>query len=117
MNSPEGRPAPPIVVEPDRRRHPRYSVNVEIEVHREGSYDPMHLETTDLSRGGCYVRPTPTLPVGIRVQSTLWLDGCPAVIQGRVITRHPEYGNGIMFMDFEGQAEGLLQRYLEAIIT
>ena len=117
MDSPDARSSLPTVVETDRRRHARYSAQVEIEVHREGNYDPMCLQTTDLSRGGCYVRPNPPLPVGVRVQSTLWLDGFPIVIQGRVITRHPEYGNGIVFMDFEGQAEPLLNRYLDAIVS
>jgi hypothetical protein len=53
------------------------------------------------------------LSVGLRVRLTLWLDGYPAVIHGLVVTRHPQYGNGIMFVDFEGEADQLLKRYLE----
>jgi hypothetical protein len=76
----------------------------------------MRFETTDLSRGGCYVQLLMPLSVGIRVRLTLWLDGFPATIQGLVITRHPQYGNGIMFADFEGESDQLLKRYLEAVI-
>jgi hypothetical protein len=57
------------------------------------------------------------LSVGTRPQDTLWLDGHPIVIQGRVITCHPQYGNGMMSEKFEGQAEQFLQPYLDAIVT
>jgi hypothetical protein len=103
--------------EPDRRRHARYTVKVPIEILREteDSDIPVRCETTDLSRGGCYIRLAVPLPVGIRLHATLWLDGYPIVIRGLIVTRHPEFGNGIMFVDFEGQGEALLTRYLEGI--
>jgi hypothetical protein len=103
--------------EPDRRLHPRYTVQVQIEILREDRDIPMRCETTDLSRGGCYIRLAVPLPVGIRLHATLWLDGCPIVIKGLVVTRHPDFGNGIMFVDIEGQGDTLLKRYLEAITT
>ena len=77
----------------------------------------MRLETTNLSLGGCYIQLIMALPLGARVQVTLWLGGFPVLIQGRVVTRHPQFGNGIMFVEFEGQAEQLLARYLDAIST
>ncbi|MGB8012783.1 MAG: PilZ domain-containing protein [Terriglobales bacterium] len=108
--------SPAVIPNPDRRRHPRYNVHVQIEVQKEGSNAPMRLETTNLSRGGCYIQPASTLPVGIRVQTTLWLDGAaPIVMHGRVISRHPQFGNGIVFVDFEGQAEPLLNQYLDTM--
>jgi len=103
--------------EPDRRRHPRYTVQVQIEILQEGNSHPMRLETTDLSRGGCYIQLLMQLSLGIRLQATLWLDGYPIVIRGLVVTRHPQFGNGIMFVEFEGQGEQLLTRYLDAIAT
>jgi len=75
----------------------------------------MRLETTDLSRGGCYVRLMTPMPVGVSVHVTLWLGGDPIVVRGRVVSRHPQFGNGIAFVDFEGQAEVLLNRYLDAV--
>jgi hypothetical protein len=77
----------------------------------------MRLETTDLSRNGCYVQLLIPLSVGIRVQATLWLDGSPVVIRGRVVTRHPQFGNGIMFLEFEGDAEQKLTSYLDAVTS
>ena len=116
MNSPEAQSSATAITENDRRRYPRYTVQVPIEVHPEGSAVPTRLETTDLSRGGCYIQALTPLPVGIRVQATLWLADCPIVVRGRVVTRHPQFGNGIMFVDFESQAEVLLNRYLDGII-
>ncbi|MGD1214874.1 MAG: PilZ domain-containing protein [Terriglobales bacterium] len=117
MNSPDAQPPAPAVTEPDRRHHPRYTVQVQIEIRQEGSDIPMRIETTDLSRGGCYIQLLMQLSLGIRLQATLWLDGYPIVIRGLVVTRHPQFGNGIMFVEFEGQGEQLLTRYLDAIAT
>jgi len=109
--------ANPAVPEPDRRLHARYTVRVVIEIRQTGSDAPMRLETTNLSLGGCYIQLIMALSLGARVQVTLWLGGYPVVIQGCVVTRHPQFGNGIMFVDFEGEGEQLLNRYLHAIIT
>jgi hypothetical protein len=57
------------------------------------------------------------LPVAARVRVKFWLDGQPIVLLGRGVTLHPQFGNGIMFMDYEGEAEVLLKRYLDAIVT
>ena len=56
MNLPDPRSSNPAPTEPDRRQHPRYTVQVQIELRQEGSDVPMRLETTDLSRGGCYIQ-------------------------------------------------------------
>lgn len=116
MSSPNVQPSTALTKN-ERRRYPRYTVQVQIEIHQEGSDVPMRLETTDLSRGGCYIQLIMPLPVGVRVQATLWLADYPIVVRGRVVTRHPQFGNGIMFVDFEGQAEVILNRYLDAITT
>jgi c-di-GMP-binding flagellar brake protein YcgR len=101
----------------ERRRFPRYTVRVQIELHKEGSQIPLRLETTDLSRGGCYIQLMMTLTIGTYVNATLWLDDYPIHVRGRVVTRHPLFGNGIMFLEFEGNGEQHLIRYLEAITT
>jgi hypothetical protein len=115
MKSPDAQPSNPAVLEPDRRHHPRRTVQVQIEIHQDGSDVPMRLETADLALGGCYIDLMNPLSVGIRLQAILWLDGYPMVIRGLVVTRHPQFGNGIMFVEFEGQGEQLLRRYRDAI--
>jgi len=100
----------------ERRRFPRHSVQVQIELHQEGSDVPLRMETTDLSRGGCYIQLMMTLAVGTYVDATLWIDDSPIRVRGRVVTRHPQFGNGIMFLEFQGNGEQLLARYLDAIV-
>ena len=102
--------------EKDRRLHPRCTVNVQIEIRPDGSGVPLRLETTDLSRGGCYVQVMLPLPIGKRLGATLWLDDEPIVVRGLVVTRHPSFVNGIMFMDFEGDGEQVLHRYMNKLI-
>ncbi len=116
-DSPDALPANPAAIEHDRRLHARYTLQVQVELREEGTEVPMRLETTDLSRGGCYVQLLMPLSVGIGVRVTLWLDNCSIVIHGRVVTRHPQFGNGIMFLEFEGEGEQLLKRYLDAITS
>ena len=117
MDSSNAQPATAAPTERDRRFHPRYTVQVQIELRQEGSDVPMRLATTDLSRAGCYIELMMPLSIGTRIQATLWLDSHPIVIQGRVVTCHPQYGNGMVFEKFEGHAEQLLQQYLDAIVT
>jgi hypothetical protein len=117
MDSPNAQPATVALAESNRRFHRRYTVQVQIELRQEGNDVPMRLATTDLSRGGCYIELIMPLPIGTHIQATLWLDGHPIVILGRVATCHPQYGNGMMFEKFEGQGEQLLHQYLDAIVT
>ncbi len=117
MNPPEAEPSSPALTANDRRHHRRYTVHVQIEIRQERSAIPMRLQTTDLSRGGCYVELMMPLPVGACVQATLWLGASSIVIRGRVVTCHPNFGNGIMFTEFDGQAEQLLNLYLDAVTT
>ena len=117
MNVPNQQPSASPLAHRERRRYARYTVQVQVELRQEGNDVPMRLETTDLSRNGCYIQLLVPLSVGVRVRATLWLDGYPVVIRGRVVTRHPQFGNGIMFLEYEDDAEQQLSRYLEAIAT
>jgi len=115
MNTPDADAPLSAAAVPDRRLYPRYTVNVQIEIHRDGSDVPMRLETTDLSHEGCYIQLMLPLSVGIRLHATLWLNGSAMKVRGLVVTRHPQFGNGIMFVEFEGDGERLLQQYLDAV--
>ena len=115
MNSTNPESTGALASQAERRQFQRYTVQVQIELREEGSDVPLRMETTDLSRGGCYIQLMMTLPIGAYVGITLWLDDCPVHIRGRVVTRHPQFGNGIMFLEFQGNGEQLLARYLDAI--
>jgi hypothetical protein len=106
---------PPVIAEAERRLHQRYSVHLPIQLQSEGTATPILLETSNLSLYGCSVMMAVQLPVGIRVQATLTLAEHRIPIRGRVITRHPQFGNGIMFIKFEDDGEQRLRKFLEAL--
>ena len=103
------------LVPPDRRRDPRHSVQVQIELREVGNDVPIRMKTADLSRSGRYVEPMTTLPVGTCVTATLWLNECSVRMKGRVVIRHAHFGNGIKFLEFEGDGGKDLAQYLDAI--
>lgn len=115
MDSTNGQPLTTALIHTDRRHHPRYTLQIPIDLRREDSGDCQHLETTDLSLGGCYVRLMHPLALATYVRVTLWIEEAPVPIRGRVVTRHPQYGNGIMFLDLEDTGDQILARYLGAI--
>jgi len=110
-------PLPSASAPADRRASPRFAVQVQIELHEAGSDVPIRTETSDLSRGGCYVQLNLTLTLGTYLHGKLWLDGSPVPFGGRVVTCHPQFGNGIMFLEFEGDGDQILARYLDALVT
>jgi len=115
MSSLDRQVASPTLPHPERRHFPRYSAQVQIELRQDGIDVPLRMQTTDLSRGGCYVQLMMTMPIGTYVNATLWLNEYPVHIRGRVVTRHPEFGNGIMFLEFQDNEEQLLARYLATL--
>jgi hypothetical protein len=116
MNLQDQSQSVPVGFESDRRRYPRRTVNVQIEIRPDGSDIPLRAETTDLSRGGCYVQIMLPLSLGKQLGATLWLDGEPIIARGLVVTRHPSFGNGVMFLDFEAQGEQALNRYMDRLM-
>ena len=117
MNSSADQPVGSTVTDADRRSHPRLAVKAQLELRQEGDDIPIRTETADLSRGGCYVQLSLTLGLGTYVQGRLWLDGAPVQFRGRVVTSHPQFGNGIMFLDFEGTGKQLLGSFLDGMAT
>src|SRR5260370_39031910 len=113
LNSTDAAPSGSTLTERDRRLCPRYTLQVQIELHQQGSADPLRLQTTDISRGGCYVQmPTP-LPVRVFVQAILWLASYPIGIPRPPITQHPQLSNAILFVESQGPPHQLLTRHLD----
>ncbi len=115
MNRPDKQPVFFFHPRPDRRRYPRWTLQVPIELLPEGSGTILSAETTDLSRNGCYLRLPEPLSVGHWIEAILWLAKVPIQVGGRVVTRHPDLGNGIMFLQIQGRDEQALATYLEAV--
>ena len=117
MSSTPDRHFAPLVAPVERRRYSRITVQVQIELREEGKDVPIRTETADLSRGGCYVKLNLTLSLGTYINGRFWLDDSAVNFRGRVVTCHPQFGNGIMFLQFEGNGEQILVRYLEAVAS
>ena len=98
----------------ERRAHPRFAIQVQIELRQDNDDTPIRLQTSDLSQCGCYVELMMTLPVGTHLNATLWLNDVPVRIRALIMTSHPQYGNGIAFLKFQGDGEQLLASYLDA---
>lgn len=81
----------------------------------EGSDVPMRLETSDISRNGCYIETRMPCSVGTKIQARLWLGETRIIARGRIVTSHPQFGNGIMFLAFDGDGEQRLREFLDSL--
>jgi len=115
MNPTDPQTSSALAIHAQRRQYPRFPAQVPVDLCQEGGNSVLRMETRDLSRGGCSIPLMASLSVGSYVQITLWLNETPVGIRGRAVTRHPEFGNGIMFLKFQDGSEGVLARYLDAI--
>ena len=82
----------------DRRKYPRVKTAIQVEFQAEGATSPIHAQTSDISCGGCYIEMNFTLPVGTRLEMTLWLNDERLLTAGVVATHHPYFGNGLRFV-------------------
>jgi PilZ domain-containing protein len=69
-------------------------------------------ETADVSESGCYVHMSITLELGARVSIVLWLGDEKVCGTGRVVTRHPQFGNGIE-LELAQEGRDRLRQFLQ----
>jgi hypothetical protein len=102
--------------QPERRRYPRRKTPIQLELRPEGYTAPIHAQTTDICVIGCYVEMSITLEVGSRVSITLWLGDEKLTAEGNIVTRHPQFGNGIELRGMSEDSRHKLAHYLETIV-
>ena len=117
MNLSTNHPAEAQLAPMERRSHRRFEVQIQIELHEDDSDIPIHAVTSDISLGGCYIQMDLTFALGKYVSGKFWIGDNAVNFHGRVVTQHPQFGNGIMFLSLDGDGEALLSRYLETIPT
>ena len=98
----------------ERRRFPRAKVGIPFEFKPEGAAVASHAETADLSLIGCYVEMTFTLPVGTKLDLILWVEEHRLPTKGVVVTHHPQFGNGIEFLDMPQEDQAKLAHFLKS---
>lgn len=101
----------------DRRKYPRVKVAIPIEFKAEGATVASHAETADLSLVGCYVEMSFTLPVGSKLELILWVENERLAAKGIVVTHHPQFGNGIEFLNMSGEDRAKLASFLKRCET
>jgi len=98
-----------------RRRHLRVKVAVEVRLVLEKQSTPLRAQTSDLSLGGCYVEMMFTLEVGTKVKLTLFVRNEKVNVDGIVVTRHLQVGNGIQFTDMAVEDSARLRHFLTTV--
>jgi hypothetical protein len=101
----------------ERRKHPRAKVSIPIEFKPEGATVASRAETADLSLVGCYVEMSFTLPVGSKLDLILWVEDARLPTRALVVTHHPQFGNGIEFLDMSQEDRTKLAQFLKACET
>jgi hypothetical protein len=96
----------------ERRKYPRIKIAIPIEFKPEGATVASHAETADLSLVGCYVEMSFTLPVGSGLELGLWVEDQRLSLSGIVVTHHPQFGNGIEFLNLSQQDRAKLAHFL-----
>src|ERR1700678_2573791 len=101
----------------ERRKSPRAKVAIPIEFKPEGAAVASRAETADLSLFGCYVEMSFTLPVGTRIDLILWVEDVRVPTSALVVTHHPQFGNGIEFLDMSQENRVKLGQFLKSCET
>jgi hypothetical protein len=98
----------------ERRKYPRAKAAIPIEFKPDGAAVASHAETADLSLSGCYVEMSFTLQVGSKLDLVLWVEDERLVTKGVVVTHHPQFGNGIEFLDMSQEDQTKLAHFLKS---
>jgi c-di-GMP-binding flagellar brake protein YcgR len=98
----------------ERREHSRVNACVQIELRQDGSPAVIRTKTSDISPGGCYVEMMFTLETGSKLHLVLWINGEKLRCKGVVMTRHPQFGNGIQFLDMSVEDRHRLRNLLQS---
>ena len=100
---------------PERRKHPRFTVSVPVEVHAEGSDTPIRCTTSDLSLGGCYIESMYPIPVDTAVELKLQIVEETLIIFAKVVTSFPQVGNGFRFVKILPEDRAALSAFLDSV--
>jgi len=101
----------------ERRKNPRSRATISIEFKAEGAAVASRAETADLSLSGCYVEMSFTMAVGSKLEVVLWVEEERLATKAVVVTHHPQFGNGIEFVDMIQEDQARLAHFLKTCET
>lgn len=99
----------------ERRRYPRVKANIPVELLPLGATVPMRTATDEISLCGCYIESMFTMDVGTKLQLTLWLNETKASATGVIVTKYPQVGNGIEFVNMAPEDRLTLHAFISQL--
>lgn len=104
-----------VALSNERRLSQRLPIAVQMELRVRDNSIPIRLKTADISIGGCYVEMSVTIEPGTDLDIILWLEHEKLPLQGRIVTKHPQFGNGIEFIGITPEIETQLRSFLDKV--
>jgi hypothetical protein len=108
---------PPPEPQQEHRKYPRSKVAVQVELKTESATVASRTETSDLSVGGCYIEMSFTFQVGTELDLVLWIADERIVTRVVVVTHHPQFGNGMQFLDLSLEDQTKIDHFLRSCET
>ena len=95
----------------ERRRYPRVKATIPVELICTGK-SPMRTATDEISLCGCYIEMMFTIDVGTKLGVVFSLNQERVGAKGLVVTKHPQVGNGIEFIEMSPEGRLKLSEYI-----
>ena len=95
----------------ERRRYPRLRAKVPVELKYPGKA-PMRTATDEISLSGCYIEMMFTMDVGTKLDLVFSLNQERVAAKGIVVTKYPQVGNGIDFIEMTPTDRIKLTQYM-----
>lgn len=97
--------------DPERRRYSRLRLKIPVELSCPGK-PPMRTTTDEISLCGCYIETMFTLELGTKLALVFSLNQVRIGAKGIVVTKHPQVGNGIDFVEMTSDDRLRLREYI-----
>ena len=95
----------------ERRRYPRVKAKLPVEL-RCTAMAPMRTATDEISLCGCYIETMFTMEVGTKLHLAFSCNENKIEADGIVVTKYPQVGNGIDFINVAPQDRLTLSQYI-----
>ena len=107
-------------LESDRRRFQRIKCHVAVEIHIEGTEEPVWGNLANVGRGGCLVETASAVPAGKALEIGLWVANGKIWVKGIIIsgvaTRSaPSFGVRVKFSEAELSEKEHLREFLKFV--
>ena len=97
--------------DPERRRYPRIKTKLPVELRCAGK-SQMRTTTDEVSLCGCYIETMFTIEIGTKVELVLSLNQEKVIAEAVVVTKTPQVGNGIDFVEMTPEDRLKLTQYM-----